>query len=119
MTTTTLISKQGWATPNRVSILSGVHGLNPGHTGQLGGHRRLQGLIKYQQGHNDEFFVSEEAEAQREGTWPRSQGKSENTGIGYMTPTGSAGPRQPVMPNSQNVLLLMDVPRKSFSGYKY
>ena len=85
----------------------------------IGGHRRLQGLIKYQQGPNDEFFVREEAEAQREGTWPRSQGKSENTGIGYMTPTGSAGPRQPVMPNSQNVLLLMDVPRKSFSGYKY
>lgn len=86
-----------------------------------GGHWRLQGLIKYQQDPNDKFFVREEAEAQRgEGTWPRSQGKSENTGIGFRTPTGSGGPRQPVMPqNSQNVLFLMNVPRKSFSGYKY
>lgn len=96
---TTLISKQGWATPNRVSILSGAHSPNPSHTGQWGGgHRRLQGLLKYQQGRNDEFFVCEEAEAQSgKGTWPRSQGKSENTGMGYMTPTGSVGPGQPVM----------------------
>lgn len=34
---TTLISKQGWATPNRVSILSGAHSPNPSHTGQWGG----------------------------------------------------------------------------------
>lgn len=63
-----------------------------------GCHRKLQGLIKCQQGPNDELFVREEVEAQRGvGAWPRSQGKSdENPGIGHMAPGGSGGPRKPV-----------------------
>lgn len=77
--------------------------------------------MKRQQGPKDKFFGCEESEAQRgRGTWPRSQGCQRRIpGTGHVAPGRQCSGKLVMLRRSQNALLLVDVPRKSFFSYKY
>lgn len=101
---------------NRVSTLSGAHSQEPGHTGRVRPQEVPGGLInigkdltmsclsvrclrpRLQQGHGQDHWASQ---PQAQVTWH----------------LGASRSGKPVMlQGSQNALLLMDVPRKSFSS---